>query len=150
MATETGGPDGLDPVRLKFEIGHVSPIISRAKWVTARYGLAEPVSPGQDLVMLTTEGRAFAKAPIEMCAEVTIAGFYGYDVDGHESYRTLGDCLAAFQGYYPEAGLSTDSLIDVIWWDPQQVNVHPDFLERGGVDADKHREWTDIGGGSRV
>lgn len=119
-------------ILLEFSRENVPPVINLAKWVTARYGLEEIVTPGRPLVMLTG-GNPFAKAPVEMTTEMTVSEFYAFDFHGHKSYRSVDDCLAHLQGYYPKSTLTEGSMLDVIGWDPEKVEVHPLFRRDGRV-----------------
>lgn len=131
----TGGHELPEPYPLKFSPENVPPVISRNKWVTARYGLEGILIPKQRLLMQTEGGAVFAKAPVEMTAEMTVSEFYAFDFNGHKSYRTLDHCVSALQGYYPRSTLTERSMLDIVSWDPEKLEIHPRFRERTGTVA---------------
>lgn len=113
---------------LKFNNGLIPAIIARNVWMTYRYGFEGPLTPGDELVMLdATRGKSFAKAPVEMVAEMPARQVFAIDPEGHRSYRSVGALVDHIGGFYPEADVGPDTLLDVIEWDPNALNVHPEY-----------------------
>lgn len=102
---------------LAFDEVHVGPILDGRKTITLRYGLESDVRPGHRLEMVTaTEREPFARATVRRVGEVDPRWVVNADLDGHRSYRSVGQLLDELRGYYPEASILPETPLDMLAW----------------------------------
>lgn len=93
---------------------HVGDLIDKNKILTVRYDFDLDLSEG-DRVAFKTEGRKiFAIATIDTVSTMTATEFAKARLDGHQTYRSVGQFLKEMRGYYPDANLNGNTTFMVI------------------------------------
>ena len=101
---------------IKFDGRYVTPILERDKTATIRFGWDTSLRERDTLVMQTPDDDVFAKAEVVSVIDMTITDAAAADIPGHESYSSVDECLDKLSYFYPDADLTPNSTVTVIWW----------------------------------
>lgn len=112
---------------MKFAQEHIPAILNRQKWSTIRFRFHPKPGGGDHLVMLTPDAQAFAKSVVQTTSEMTPQEIVRHDWDGHESYDSTERFVDQMKRYYPDRGIGTHNSFEVYVWDPDSLNIHPDW-----------------------
>lgn len=105
---------GIDDV-LSFACEFVDPLLGAEKRLTVRYAFDREYEPGNTLALGTPAGHIFAVATVEDVQQMSAEAFVDADFDGHQRYGNDGDFLEALGVYYPDALLTSATMLTVIF-----------------------------------
>ncbi|MFC6720943.1 hypothetical protein ACFQGT_00150 [Natrialbaceae archaeon GCM10025810] len=101
---------------LKFADRHVQPILGRRKTATIRYDLEHTLRIGECVHLCDESGDRFASAIVSDTGYESAQWIADRGIDGHRSYRSVDELLAELETYYPDADLTPETCLDIVYW----------------------------------
>lgn len=101
---------------IRFDDGFVRPILAGEKRVTARVDFERYLSVGDTIGLEDSDGEPFATATVEVVARMPVYVFAKSNLDGHATYDTVDECVAALSEYYPKKAIEPTTTLTVVKW----------------------------------
>lgn len=102
---------------MKFDEKHVDSLLNGNKCITVRPpDEVQFLEGGESVTLLTPDGDMFGRAVVDRMKDMRAHKFTRLRLDGHHTYRGVGDLLRELNGYYPGRHFTGAHMLSVIWF----------------------------------